>query len=95
MVEAQHGLERQLELIETHQQEVRFCFALNVDGALLGFLPFFVIIVNYQDCAKKHLLQVEKALESMEEEAEKLYREERPSLLEDEAAATRDVMYVT
>lgn len=38
-------------------------------------------------------LQVEKSLESMEEEAEKLYRDERPSLLDDEAAATRDVMY--
>jgi hypothetical protein len=36
---------------------------------------------------------VEKSLESMEEEAEKLYRDERPSLLEDEAAATRDMMY--
>lgn len=56
-VESQHSLERQLELIETHQ------------------------------------LEVEKSLESMEEEAEKLYREERPSLLEDEAAATRDMMF--
>ena len=36
---------------------------------------------------------MEKSLESMEEEAEKLYRDERPSLLEDEAAATRDMMY--
>lgn len=57
VVESQHSLERQLELIETHQQEV------------------------------------EKSLESMEEEAEKLYRDERPSLLDDEAAATRDVMF--
>lgn len=57
VVESQHSLERQLELIETHQQEV------------------------------------EKSLESMEEEAEKLYRDERPSLLEDEAAATRDMMF--
>lgn len=31
----------------------------------------------------------------MEEEAEKLYRDERPSLVEDEAAATRDMMYVS
>lgn len=36
--------------------------------------------------------KVEKALESMEDEAERLYREERPRLLEDEAAATRDKM---
>jgi len=57
VVESQHSLERQLELIGTHHQEV------------------------------------EKSLESMEEEAEKLYRNERPSLLEDEAAATRDMMF--
>lgn len=43
----------------------------------------------------KCVLQVEKSLESMEEEAEKLYRDERPSLVEDEAAATRDMMYVS
>jgi len=57
VVESQHSVERQLELIETHQQEV------------------------------------EKSLETIEEEVEKLYRNERPSLLEDEAAATRDLMF--
>lgn len=57
VVESQHSLERQLELIETHQQ------------------------------------QVEKALQSMEEEAERIYKEERPSITEDEAASVRDLMY--
>lgn len=57
VVESQHSLERQLELIETHQQ------------------------------------QVEKALQSMEEEAERIYKEERPSIIEDEAASVRDLMY--
>ncbi|CAK9229691.1 unnamed protein product, partial [Sphagnum jensenii] len=57
VVESQHSLERQLELIETHQQEI------------------------------------EKSLESMEDEAERIYRDERPTLVEDEAAATRDMMY--
>jgi nuclear pore complex protein Nup62 len=56
VVESQHSLERQLELIETHQQEI------------------------------------EKSLESMEDEAERIYRDERPTLVEDEAAATRDMM---
>lgn len=57
VVESQHSLERQLELIETHQQ------------------------------------QVEKALQSMEEEAERIYKEERPSIIDDEAASVRDLMY--
>ena len=57
VVESQHSLERQLELIETHQQ------------------------------------QVEKDLQSMEEESERIYKEERPSIIEDEAASVRDLMY--
>lgn len=57
VVETQAGLERQLELIETHQQEV------------------------------------DKALQSMEDEAERIYKEERGLLLDDEAASTRDAMY--
>lgn len=57
VVESQHTLERQLELIETHQQEV------------------------------------ERALDSIEDEAERLYQEERPGIVEDDAAATRDKMY--
>lgn len=57
VVETQTGLERQLELIETHQQEV------------------------------------DKALQSMEEEAERIYKDERGLLLDDEAASTRDAMY--
>lgn len=57
VVETQGSLDRQLELIETYQDEV------------------------------------DKALQSMEEEAERLYREERGLLLEDEAASTRDAMY--
>ncbi|KAK4476432.1 hypothetical protein RD792_015585 [Penstemon davidsonii] len=57
VVETQGSLERQLELIETHQDEV------------------------------------DKALQSMEDEAEKIYREERGILLDDEAASTRDAMY--
>ncbi|KHN20170.1 Nuclear pore glycoprotein p62 [Glycine soja] len=57
VVETQSNLERQLELIETHQQEV------------------------------------DKALQSMEEEAECIYKDERGLLLDDEAASTRDAMY--
>ncbi|KAK2975780.1 hypothetical protein RJ640_014603, partial [Escallonia rubra] len=57
VVETQSSLERQLELIETHQQEV------------------------------------DKALQSMEEEAEQIYKDERRLLLDDEAASTRDAMY--
>lgn len=57
VVETQASLERQLELIETHQQEV------------------------------------DKALQSMEEEAERIYKDERGLLLDDEAASTRDAMY--
>ncbi|KAL2477996.1 Nuclear pore complex protein [Forsythia ovata] len=57
VVETQGSLERQLELIETHQDEV------------------------------------DKALQSMEEEAERIYNNERGLLLEDEAAMTRDAMY--
>ncbi|PON61198.1 Nucleoporin [Parasponia andersonii] len=57
VVETQSNLERQLELVETHQQEV------------------------------------DKALQSMEEEAELIYKDERALLLDDEAASTRDAMY--
>ncbi|CAK7347822.1 unnamed protein product [Dovyalis caffra] len=57
VVETQANLERQLELIETHQQEV------------------------------------DKALQSMEQEAERIYKDERELLLDDEAASTRDAMY--
>lgn len=57
VVETQSSLERQLELIETHQQEV------------------------------------DKALQSVEEEAERIYKDERGLLLDDEAASTRDAMY--
>lgn len=57
VVETQSSLERQLELIETHQDEV------------------------------------EKALQSLEEEAERIYKDDRETLLDDEAAYTRDAMY--
>ncbi|KAF3440060.1 hypothetical protein FNV43_RR18338 [Rhamnella rubrinervis] len=57
VVESQANLERQLELIETHQDEV------------------------------------DKALQSIEEEAERIYKDERGLLLDDEAASTRDAMY--
>lgn len=57
VVETQSRLEGQLELVETHQQEV------------------------------------DKALQSMEEEAERIYKDERGLLLDDEAASTRDAMY--
>ncbi|KAK8481825.1 hypothetical protein V6N11_008453 [Hibiscus sabdariffa] len=57
VVETQASLERQLELIETHQKEV------------------------------------DKALQSMEEEAERIYKDERGLLLDDEAASTRDAMF--
>lgn len=56
VVETQTFLEQQLELIETHQQEV------------------------------------EKSLQSMEAEAERVYEDER-GLLDDEAAFARDSMY--
>lgn len=57
VVETQSNLERQLELIETHQQEV------------------------------------DKSLQSVEEEAERIYKDEHGLLLDDEAASTRDAMY--
>ncbi|KAL5709168.1 Nuclear pore glycoprotein p62 [Ranunculus cassubicifolius] len=57
VVDTQDKLERQLELIKTHQQEF------------------------------------DKALQSIEEEAERIYKDERGLLLEDEAASTRDAMY--
>ena len=38
------------------------------------------------------LYQVDKALQSMEEEAERTYKDERGLLLDDEAASTRDAM---
>ncbi|KAI8569323.1 hypothetical protein RHMOL_Rhmol02G0270200 [Rhododendron molle] len=57
VVETQSTVERQLELIETHQQEV------------------------------------DKALLSVEEEAQRIYKDERNVLLDDEAASTRDAMY--
>lgn len=57
VVEIQASLMRQLELIETHQQEV------------------------------------DNALQSMEEEAEHIYKEEKSILLEDDAAFLRDTMF--
>ncbi|THF95866.1 hypothetical protein TEA_024517 [Camellia sinensis var. sinensis] len=57
VVETQANVERQLELIETHQ------------------------------------LEVDKALQSIEEEAERIYKDEHNVLLDDEAASTRDAMY--
>lgn len=57
VVETQASLVRQVELIETHQQEV------------------------------------DKALQSMEEEAERIYKEEQGLLLEDDAASMRDTMF--
>ncbi|GKB95639.1 nuclear pore complex protein NUP62 [Tanacetum coccineum] len=57
VVETQSNLERRLELIETHQQEV------------------------------------DKSLQSVEEEAERIYKDEHGLLLDDEAASTRDAMY--
>ncbi|KAK4798421.1 hypothetical protein SAY86_030747 [Trapa natans] len=57
VVETQASLERQLELIETHQQEV------------------------------------DKALLSIEEETEHIYKDECAMVLDDEAASTRDAMY--
>lgn len=38
--------------------------------------------------------QVDKALQSMEEEAERIYKDERGMLLADEAASVRDSMSV-
>jgi nuclear pore complex protein Nup62 len=96
VVESQHSLERQLELIETHQQEVislrSYIFScLGVPcfeshelfvGGEMSYFSFLCVIIG----------QIEKSLESMEDEAERIYRDERPSLVEDEAAATRDMM---
>ncbi|MQL99305.1 hypothetical protein Taro_032034 [Colocasia esculenta] len=59
VVETQTSLERQLELIETHQ------------------------------------LEVDKALQSMEVEAERIYKDESGLLLADEAASVRDSMSVS
>lgn len=41
------------------------------------------------------LYQVDKALQSVEEEAERIYKDERGLLLDDEAASTRDAMWVS
>lgn len=57
VVETQASLVRQLELVETHQQEV------------------------------------DKALQSMEKEAEVIFKDEKCLLLEDDAASTRDTMF--
>ncbi|KAI4338790.1 hypothetical protein MLD38_023803 [Melastoma candidum] len=57
VAETHSYLEQQLELIETHQQEV------------------------------------DKALQSIEDEAERTYKDERGFLLDDDAASTRDAMY--
>jgi len=57
VVETQTSLERQLELIETHQREV------------------------------------DNALQGMEEEAERIFQDERALLRGDEAASARDTMY--
>jgi hypothetical protein len=45
---------------------------------------------------KEHvlLLQVDKALQGMEEEAERIFQDERVLLREDEAASARDTMLV-
>jgi len=58
VVETQTSLERQLELIETHQREV------------------------------------DNALQGMEEEAERIFQDERALLRGDEAASARDTMLV-
>ncbi len=97
VVESQHSLERQLELIETHQQEVislscyRFsclgvpCFESHelFVGGEMSYFSFLCVFIG----------QIEKSLESMEDEAERIHRDEQLSLVEDEAAATHDMMY--
>lgn len=40
------------------------------------------------------IYKVDKALQSMEDEADRIYKDERGLILDDEAASTRDTMYV-
>lgn len=89
MVETQSSLERQLELIETHQQEVH-------DRTIISLIrkwtrQYWIHRVNHLNSLL--LFKVDKALQSMEEEAERIYNDERKLLLDDEAASTRDAMW--
>lgn len=53
------------------------------------------LIVQLLICKELVLyLQVDKALQSMEEEAERIFQDERVLLREDEAASARDTMLV-
>lgn len=52
----------------------------------------FMRNTNLHDWILYSCVQVDKALQSMEEEAERIYNDERKSLLDDEAASTRDAM---
>ncbi len=81
----------------THQEEVIvpicygfscllvWCFEVHesVFRGEMSYLSFLCVLT----------CQIEKSLESMEDEAERIYRDEQLSLVEDEAAATCDMMY--
>jgi hypothetical protein len=58
---------------------------------LIFFLDLFVIMKELLHYLLP-LYQVDKALQSVEEEAERIYKDERGLLLDDEAASTRDAM---
>ena len=59
-------------------QEFFFAFRIRI---------FFKISIFYD-------IQVDKALQSIEEEAERIYKDERGMLLADESSSVRDSMYV-
>lgn len=48
---------------------------------------------RHLELIETHQGEVDKSLQSMEEEAERIYKDERALLLDDEAASARDAMY--
>ncbi|RVW15185.1 Nuclear pore complex protein NUP62 [Vitis vinifera] len=69
---------------------------------LVGHACCEVKFMEYSSCDKRNqkcdvvlqasIRKVDKALLSIEEEAERIYKDERGLLLDDEAASTRDAM---
>ncbi|KAH6811978.1 hypothetical protein C2S51_025740 [Perilla frutescens var. frutescens] len=82
VVETQGTLERQLELIETHQDEEEFAIVYSSIGLGIVVCKKSSVVYCVSECVSGKF-QVDKALQSMEEEAERLYREERGMLLDE------------
>ncbi|XP_020676935.1 nuclear pore complex protein NUP62-like [Dendrobium catenatum] len=71
----------------------RFCFALFLQAEVAKVVETQASLVRQLELIEAHQQEVDKALQSMEEEAERIYKEERGLLLEDDAASTRDTMF--